>query len=424
MSDIMDDLLEEVELLEQSTEELESANQKTASQAQQLKEANERVASEANLLALETSKTAQSAAVQSHQAAQAAIKQAEALKEQVLELNESNFNWRQAVRNANKEIQSARTSFTIMLVTTVVFCLVALGSIGYLLYAMQKQEAQFKGEVLDMVSTENALLNKKITLKMDELASVIEILTEKVNQPAQAINHKTPVNIESNETPLEDSQQDTHKHEMPESAIDKSVTGKTEEIDTPEPESITPISKGKSEHEMDAKHSADQNTYSDAKSESVKLTIEKAPIEEVKTASQIMTDETHVNKQTAMISQEEYTELKNLIEQVLTEQKSLQSQAQSTASTSGLSPEQLKKLNGISWLVRQQAKTLKAIETRLGVESNGKALVSSNNTVLSELKNLQLQQGALQKQMQEMQSTIKKYTEQPKEAPPYSYKAK
>lgn len=382
MSDIMDDLLEEVEQLEESTQALESATQNTVNQKQKLVEANNTASAEANLLALETSKTAQEAANQSHQAAKAAIKQAETLKEQVLELNESNFHWRQAVRNANKEIETIKGKFSIMLITSIIFSLIAVGAMGYLLYAMQNKQAQFKGEVFDMLSTENTLLDKKVTLKMDELASVIEILTHKVVQGANGKNI-----VDANNHKEESIEEIANKDQQ----ANEHVADLAKELNTEQPTD-------KVEHPV--------NTHTEAKKPENK-TAEKV---DVKTA-------------TANISKEEYAELKQLIEEVLSAQKSLKNQTHETKAA-GLTKDNVKKLNDISWLVRKQDKTLKTIEAKIGVNQKAANSHSNNNSILNELKHLQLQQGALQKQIQEMQSAIKKIADQTKEPQEYSYKAK
>ncbi|MEA1988659.1 MAG: hypothetical protein U9N57_05555 [Pseudomonadota bacterium] len=383
MSDIVDDLLQEVEQLEESTQALDASVQKTVNQSQQVNASNAKASAEANLLALETAKTAQEAAIQSHQAAQSSIKQADSLKSQALELTESNFNWRQAVRNAAKDFKSAKSSFTIMLITSIIFSLIALGAMGYLLYTMQKQEAQFKGEVLDIITTENMLLNKKITLKIDELASVVEMLSLQVSKQNTVMENNviSAPPVESNN--MEAKHSDTNKVDDSQKAQDSHSTDE---------QKVNVIEK--TAHEESTHHSMIQEP------------------------SLPDTDST-----TPQISAQEFAELKDMVEKVLTEQKSLQEKVNQTpTSGSALTDKQLKKLNDISWLIRKQAKTLKDIQARLNVKPSSK--VQSNNTVLNELKNLHKQQGMMQQQMLDMQKTIKKYTEAPKEAPPYSYKAK
>lgn len=428
MSDIVDDLLQEVEQLEESTQALESTIQNTSNQNQKIQEANNKVSSEASLIALEAAKTAQEASTQSHQAAQASIKQAELLKAQTIELNDSNFNWRQSVRNAAKDFQSAKSSFSIMLITSIVFSFIALGAMGYLLYAMQKEQAQFKGEVLDIIATENTLLNKKITLKVDELASVIETMTQRIAS-LNDMNAKTAVSIHpegsdlhTDETVATDKASEPDRH----SDAHNSAPALMAEHEMP----ITDGLQVKNDKEEMLHHTDSQTTDSQTKTHSVianshaNETNHDLPMKEDSLHNDGLKD-LHNNTNTAKVSSEEFAELKALVEKVLTQQKTIQAQVQKSPMASGLTEIQVKKLNDISWLIKKQEKTLQAIQARLGVKTNlNTNTTESSKTILNELKNLQNQQQQLQQQILEMQQVIKRYTETPKEAAPYSYKAK
>jgi len=380
MSDTVDDLLLEVEQLEESTQELDSSVKNATNQANKARNASSNDSLDSNLIALEAAKTAQEASQQSHNAAQMAIKQAESLKSQALELSDANFNWRHAVNNASKEMKSAKGSFTVMLVTSIVFSLIALGAMGYLFYSIQKQQASFKGEVLDIISTENTLLNKKVTLKIDELASVVEMLEYKVSK-------------------LDSSNAETHEHAQEASESTENDVKLELPVVTKETQAIE-------QKEAMTEESSTNNT-----------TAKEDPVPEEKQQTVIV----HQNP----ISDEQVLEIKGLIEQVLAGQKKLKHADQQTITmTGGLTSKQIKKLNDISWLVRKQGKTLKTMEARLGVKSSSIKSSAPNKTILNELKSLQKQQHALHQQMLDMQATIKKYTEEPKAPPPYSYKAK
>ncbi|BCN93043.1 hypothetical protein THMIRHAM_08280 [Thiomicrorhabdus immobilis] len=432
MSDIVDDLLQEVEQLEESTQALESTIKNTSNQNQQIQEANNKASSEASLLALEAAKTAQEASTQSHQAAQASIKQAELLKAQTIELNDSNFNWRQSVRNAAKDFQSAKSSFSIMLITSIVFSFIALGAMGYLLYAMQKEQAQFKGEVLDIIATENTLLNKKITLKVDELASVIETMTQRIAS-LNDMNAKTAVSIHPEGSDLHtDETVATEKASEPDSHSDahNSVHPETAALIADHEMPVTDGLHVKNDKEEMLHHTDSQTTDSQTKAHSVIAnshsteTNHDRPMKEESLHNDGLKD-LHNNTNTAQVSSEEFAELKALVEKVLTQQQTIQAQVQKSPTASGLTEFQVKKLNDISWLIKKQEKTLQAIQARLGVKTNlNLNTTESSKTILNELKNLQNQQQQLQKQMLEMQQVIKRYTEAPKEAAPYSYKAK
>jgi len=407
MSDIVDDLLQEVEQLEETTQELESTNQKVNDQANQLKNASANASAEANVLALEAAKTAQEASVQSHRAAQAAIKQAENLKAQALELNESNFNWRQAVRNAAKDFQSAKSSFTIMLTTAIVFSLITMGSMGYLYYTMKKEEAQFKGEVLDIITTENTLLNKKVTLKIDELASVIENLTYEVSK----INDKAVI-TQAPITPVESTEQ-PKQQDIP-VTMDKTEDG------------LIGIDLAKEANDTDSKPAIKTESESNKQTEQVAVTTQDKSSATLGDTSQLQTSVDWIKEHS--VTQKDFTELQTLVAKVLKAQETLETQTKNlkatpATSSSGLTSKQIKKLNDISWLVRTQTKTLKSIEAKLGLQSGSKTN-DSGLTILNELKKLHAQQTVMQNQMNDLQGKVKKLADTPKEAPPYSYKAK
>lgn len=179
---ITDDLLEELEQLETSSEELEAQTENTRRKQQEYQEMGSAENLDATAVMLEAAKTAQEAASQSQKAAETSIKHANKQKEQIMELSDANFAWRQAVKSANNEIKSAKSRFSIMLSATVVTSVVTVSALGWMLYNMQQKEAQYKGEVLDILQTENGLLSKEITIKVDELASLIELLSADIQK--------------------------------------------------------------------------------------------------------------------------------------------------------------------------------------------------------------------------------------------------
>ncbi|VAW44339.1 hypothetical protein MNBD_GAMMA04-188, partial [hydrothermal vent metagenome] len=131
MSNIVDDLLQDVEQLEASTLAIDSDIQHLA---QQKKTLNDNTQAINNKLLLDTAKTTQEAAKQSQLAATTSIKLAEQLKGRNSELEEISNNWRQAVRNTLREQQTAKKYFAIMMATTLAVSLISLSSIGYLVY--------------------------------------------------------------------------------------------------------------------------------------------------------------------------------------------------------------------------------------------------------------------------------------------------
>jgi hypothetical protein len=179
MSNIVDDLLQEVEQLEASTQAMDNGVQELE---QQQKALNNSTQTAQNTLLLEATKTTQEASKQSHLAASTAIKLAEQLKARNSELEDLSNNWRQAVRNTLREQQGAKKYFAIMMGTTLAVSIISLSSIGYLVYLLNQQSAHHKGEVLDIIQTESKLLSNKLIVKTDELASLTEAMSADIKQ--------------------------------------------------------------------------------------------------------------------------------------------------------------------------------------------------------------------------------------------------
>lgn len=390
MSEIVDDLLSEVEELEQATQELETTAEKAKNKTHELDKAKTVAASETQLIALETAKTAQEAAVLSQKAAESAIKQSDALKAEVLELNESNFNWRQSVRNASKEFQAVKSSFKVMLVTSVIFSLLAAATIGYLYYSMNKKLADYQGQTMDLIATENALFKKSLTLKIDELASVVE------NLSVSAYTLPTP---------------------MP-----------TKAISNPEDSNLIPdLSK---EHKgAQEKSNISENTMSETNSQAM---------ETEKTAEIAVEDKTESPKPMASSQQiddilepinwlkqnsatnHELEQIKSLIADLQIQLKEVNKRIKASPAGSGLNEQELKKLNDMSWLVRKQGKTIERLEK--SITSLSKNSMSKNYS--SQLKAIQAEQTNIRLKLKDIDKSLGELTELSKEPPPYSYRAK
>lgn len=378
MSNIVDDLLQEVEQLDESTQQLNDNVEKVVTQNSQLK-SGEKSSIDADLIALETAKTAQEASLQSHLATKAAIKIAEQLKSQSLELEEFNYNLRQSIRTSSKETQSAKTTFIALMVGSVVVNVIALSVIGYFFYENNKQNSQFKGQTLDIIKIESNLLSKKITLKVDELSSLIEAMSADLIRMKSAFN--TPVKIDSSidENPAETS---------PETVMD--------------------------EQAPDAKES--QQAEVEAEGATTAITPEtEDEIQTPAATNQPITEQSAID----------YSELKALVEKILAEQHKLQAMTLAGSATSSLEPSQVKKLNGISWLVRKQEKALKAIQANLtngaADSSNSQGINKTLNELKSQLRLLTEQQLSIQNQVTNLQTDLTKLAAKP---PPYSYKSK
>lgn len=390
-----DDLLEELEELESSAsamdEQLSSAQEKTET----LEKLDSPSSIDATSLALEAAKMAQDAATQSQKAAEASLNHSHRQKEQVMELSDANFSWRQAVKSANKELNSAKSHFSIMLSISLVTSVAAMSVMGWLLYSMQKKEAKFEGEILDILQTENALLSKNITVKVDELSALIELMTADMKKltrmgvPDQATNQPAP----PTEAPL--TEQSVEK--TPENEQEQALPNLASEVTEPE------VKTG-SENNRQASETATQ------------------------TAPSAVADTEQLDAR--------YTELKGLLEKILDEQAKLQAKtmaAQASNPAVNLSGQQEKQLKDIGWLIRKQSKTLEKIQQTLnsGTTSDNtkpgatqqtyRAIQGSLIELKDQLSQLRAQQNQLQTQVDGLQKETKKLSDAAK---PYSYQLK
>ncbi|HHT00695.1 MAG TPA: hypothetical protein ENK73_07555 [Thiomicrospira sp.] len=421
---ITDDLLEELEELESSAAQLDKQVDDTQAKKAQRDKLDSPSTIDATSLALEAAKTAQEAADQSQKAAEASFNHASRQKEQIMELSDANFAWRQAVKSATKEIKSAKTTFAIMLSISVITSLIAMSVLGWLFYSMQKKEAAFKGEILDILQTENALLTKQITIKVDELSALIELMTadiQKINKLGIAIQANTAGNVTKAADPQDESAKVvvSGSNQTIEPIIDL-ASEVTSEGDTP---SIPAV-----KNDIDT----EKQTVPEVKSNN---------LEEEKVAHSTEIKQQAGTPATNGLPSEHYAEIKILIEKILSEQNKLQAKtiaASATSTGTGLSAQQEKQLKDIGWLVRKQTKTLEQIQKTIGqqpVSNNSKQVSASTRQTqqtykaiqgsLIELKDqlqkLQAQQNQLQSQVDGLQKETKILTDAAK---PYSYKLK
>jgi len=186
MSDTADDLLNELSHLNEATDEMERQVASASSKKADLKKNSQKAASiDAVTVALEAAKTAHMAAEQSQHAAEKAINLAHEQKNQIVELSDANIAWRQSLRSASKDIKSARNAVSVMMSVTITASLATIGGLGWMLYSLNTQYDQLKGDVLDIITTENTLFNKNLTLKVDQLSSLIEALASDIQRVAQ-----------------------------------------------------------------------------------------------------------------------------------------------------------------------------------------------------------------------------------------------
>lgn len=183
MSDTADDLLNELSHLDEATDEMEQQVTSATTKKKTLNKNSEKAASlDAVTVALEAAKTSQMAAEQSQHAAEKAISLTHEQKAQIVELSDANIAWRQSLRSAARDIKSARNAVSIMMTVSITVSVASVGALGWLLFSLNNQYEQLKGDVLDIITTENTLFTKNLTLKVDQLSSLIEALASDIQK--------------------------------------------------------------------------------------------------------------------------------------------------------------------------------------------------------------------------------------------------
>lgn len=381
---------------------------------------------EAAALALEAAKAAQEAAENSQKTSEIALKNAHELKAQVLDLSDSNFAWRQTVRTATKEIQSARNMVSILATISIVFSFAAAGIMGYYLYSLNKKYEQLKGDVLDIIQTESALFQKKFNTKVDELSSLIEYLSSQVEKLKVPAANSLP---QANVTIIKE-----------EGANDESAThALPEQVAPHENVHATPHQAPTTTHEETPPHHAENTHHSEHEAQSTETHHEGA---QSPLSTSAHPNDNHTTPQPS-IDPEKFNQIITTVNEILHKQQDLEktlqqqihSQHVTTSTTNGkvvakLAPEDEKKLNGIRWLIKQQMQRIKAIESALknkGSETTSSSASKVNiNAITQSLKELKNQVNELRKQQLALQQEVlalKKETQKLAGNRPYYYRA-
>ncbi|AZR82554.1 hypothetical protein [Thiomicrospira sp. S5] len=404
MSDT-DDLLDELEQLENASAEMQEEVEKASEKNKALEASGEADHLDAAALSLEAAKTAQLAAEQSQSAAEAAIKISHEQKAQIIELSDSNVAWRQSLRAASNDLKTAKNAITIMMSVSIAVSVISVGIMSWLYYSLSKKHDALKGDVLDIITTENTLFNKNLNLKVDQLSSLIEALAadiQRLNIPrtdGASISASKP----APEAP-------TNADMKPEAeATQESVTNEVSQetqTATTEPkavsESVTPASGAMIEAvQKDLKHYADERAQQYA---GIQALLQK--IQDVQ--AKIEASTLHKTTQSAVAPVE--------------------------VTSMGLTESQVKKLNGISWSVSEQRKLLKKIQATLdaqmkvsssktkGTSDTGalKNIDSSLKQLSKQVTELKSQQDHIQKKVQDLETVTQELASRPN---PYSYRA-
>ncbi|HEY9018357.1 hypothetical protein [Thiomicrospira sp.] len=174
MKDIADDLINDLEDLENATQELNDQVDQVVKNNTTLDKHTGETAMETAVLMLEASKMAQESSISSQEAASINLKLAGQQQQQIDSMHDAGISWRQTIRDANLEIKSSRSFFAGMLTSAIILTLIAIGLMSWLVLMSQNNQAESQSKLMDMIQTESSLNQRQINMKIDELASVVE----------------------------------------------------------------------------------------------------------------------------------------------------------------------------------------------------------------------------------------------------------
>ena len=168
-----EELLDELSSLDKASEQVVDGEKDFAEAKAQINSLDEPVSIDAASLSLQAAVASQQAAENSHQATEVALGLAADQKAKIHELADSNLAWRHNVNSAIKQIEASKNILLTMMIVGIVFSVISVATMGYLYYSINKENAMMKGDVLDIIVTENSLSNKKYELRLDQLYSLI-----------------------------------------------------------------------------------------------------------------------------------------------------------------------------------------------------------------------------------------------------------
>ncbi|MBO1924209.1 hypothetical protein [Thiomicrorhabdus sp. 6S3-12] len=376
----VDDLLEAVEELDLAGGNLEQKVDQSQKTHKELHTLSEEAKVDSSIMTLEAAKTAQEAATQSQEAAKASLQVSEALRGHTEELTNATFNWRQAIRHASQEMAESKKLFVSMLVISLLLSLTAVGVMIAVYYNIGSQQEQLKGEILDVVQTENALFTKKMTIKIDDLASQIEASRFYVEKLARS--PQPPVDI-------------------------------TTEESTSQEETTTPEVNNNPKTIQTAEQSPEQSK--------IPATVNNSAEIEQLLQAQLQPMQDKMTQQISQLSEQQATLSKELQKLAIAASKQPKP-VMTSGGTARLDAKQSQQLADIRWLVSKHDKKLLTISDQLKTMTQPDA--QSDIKWQKQLEQLQLQQKTIQTELQKLQENVKELTSKVNANQPYSYKAK
>lgn len=385
MHDNTDDLLEELA-------ELEEAD---LSPSPSLRPADTSPPPRQDVL-LEATQQAQQAAELAQVAADRALALSKEQKENIIEISEALGAWRQASRSSLKALQSSHRKMSIMVGLSALLSVATLSGGGWLLWQIQKATEAAKADILDLLQTQLVVFQQKTTLKLDELAAVVESFQAELNRLAKS-------GLISGVTPAP--------------AADQSTIPSTEATDSP----VIPDLAQEAVHQFQPNAVASTNTPSTSPAHSTQgHPPSSAQENEQKTlpAAEITLKLTAIESALTQVQQQ--------LKQLLAQQKTLQL----PQPVRNISPAALA---DIRKMIAEQNRHLKIIRTSLWKLRQQQTSALSSSTRPDQLKRLEQAITSLTRQIQQLKSqqekmraeltALKQQTAKLAAEQPYSYRA-
>ncbi|WP_044410699.1 hypothetical protein [Thiomicrospira microaerophila] len=188
MSDITDELLDELESLEKNTEDLSAKVGDVKNTKKQLDHTPSAENISTTGLLLEACKSSQQAAQFSQETADINLRTAQKQQLQLDDMQEIALASRQAMRNANQEAKSSKSFVTALSISSILFVGGLAGASSWFLYSSQQTQQNLEQQIIDIIKTENTLNQRHLNLKINELASLIELSLADLKHPPQSFD--------------------------------------------------------------------------------------------------------------------------------------------------------------------------------------------------------------------------------------------
>ena len=199
MNDITDDLLDELEGLEHSTQFLNEKVKEVKSNKAELERAPSAEKISTTAMLLEACKASQQAAQMSQEAAEINIRNTQKQQTHIDDIQEVALASRQSMRSATQDIKSSKNYITALSITSILLVGGLAGASSWFLHSNQLSQQSLEQQILDIIKTENTLNQRQFNLKINELASIIELSIQDIKRP-----------IDNFDVHFEDNQNEEH----------------------------------------------------------------------------------------------------------------------------------------------------------------------------------------------------------------------